>query len=68
MNRKKQSLSKNWKQLVKEVKENGSGELYIEFSEDELEMFGLKKGDSVEWMRLEDGEVWKKVSKREWSI
>ena len=54
--------------LVKEVKENGNGELYIEFSEDELDQFGLKKGDSVEWMEIEDGEVWKKVNKMKWSI
>ena len=54
--------------LVKEVKENGNGELYIEFSEDELDQFGLKKGDKVEWMEIEDGEVWKKVTKNEWSI
>ena len=56
------------KKIVKEVKENGNGELYIEFSEDELELFGLEKGDSVEWMQLEDGEVWKKVTKKKWSI
>ena len=56
------------KQIVKEVKENGDGELYIEFSEDELELFGLEKGDSVEWLQLEDGEVWKKVGKNKWCI
>ena len=56
------------KQIVKEVKENGNGELYIEFSEDELDQFGLKKGDKVEWLEIEDGEVWKKVTKNEWSI
>ena len=57
------------KSLVKTIKENGSGELYIEFSEDELHtVLDLKKGDSVEWMQLEDGEVWKKVSKKKWSI
>ena len=56
------------KQLVKEVKENGNGDLYIEFSEDELDQFGLKKGDKVEWLEIEDGEVWKKVTKNEWSI
>ena len=54
--------------LVKIIKENGNGELYIEFSENELDQFGLKKGDSVEWMELEDGEVWKKVNKMKWSI
>ena len=54
--------------LVKEVKENGNGELYIEFSEDELDQFGLKKGDKVEWVETEDGEVWKKVTKNEWCI
>ena len=56
------------KQLVKKVKENVNGELYIEFSVDELEQFGLKKGDMVEWMEIEDGEVWKKVTKNEWCI
>ena len=56
------------KQLVKKVKENGNGELYIEFSVDELEQFGLKKGDSVEWVEIEDGEVWKKVTKNGWCI
>ena len=56
------------KKIVKEVKEKGKGELYIEFSEDELDQFGLKKGDKVEWMEIEDGEVWKKVTKNEWCI
>ena len=56
------------KQIVNEVKENGDGELYIEFSEDELELFGLEKGDSVEWMELDEGEVWKKVTKKKWCI
>ena len=56
------------KQIVKELKENGSGELYIEFSKDELDMMGLESGDSVEWMQLEDGEVWKKVTKKKWCI
>ena len=54
--------------LVKTIKENGDGELYLEFTRDELDQFGLKKGDSVEWMELEDGEVWKKVNKNEWCI
>ena len=56
------------KQIVKTLQENDDGELYIEFSEDELETFGLVKGDSVEWMQLEDGEVWKKVNKNKWCI
>ena len=56
------------KQIVKEVKENGDGEFYLEFSEDELGMLGLEKGDSVEWMDLGEGEVWKKVTKKKWSI
>ena len=56
------------KKMVKEIKENGDGTSYLEFSEKELKMLGLKNGDSVEWMQLKDGEVWKKVSKREWSI
>ena len=50
-------------QIVKEFKENGNGEFYLEFSEQELETLGLEKGDSVEWMQLEDGEVWKKITK-----
>ena len=56
------------KQIVKEVKENGNGELFIEFSKDELNMMGLEKGDMVEWMQLEDREVWKKLTKKKWSI
>ena len=56
------------KQIVKEVKENGNGEFYLEFSEDEIDMMGLESGDSVEWMQLEDGEVWKKVTKKKWCI
>ena len=56
------------KQIVKEFKENGNGEFYLEFSVDELDMMGLESGDSVEWMQLEDGEVWKKVTKNSWSI
>ena len=56
------------KKIVKEVKENGNGEFYLEFSDKELSMFGLEKGDSVEWMQLEDAEVWKKLTKRKWSI
>ena len=56
------------KQIVKELKENGDGTSYLEFSEKELEMLGLKSGDLVEWMQLSDHEVWKKVTKRAWSI
>ena len=56
------------KQIVKTLKENGKGELYIEFSEDELNMMDLESGDSVEWMQLEDGVVWKKITKKKWSI
>ncbi len=59
----------NKKQIVKTLKENGrNGELYIEFSQNELNMMGLESGDSVEWMQLEDGEVWKKITKKRWSI
>ena len=78
MNNKKQSVGIGWgakvkktmkqKKIVKELKENGDGTTYLEFSVDELKMLGLKSGDSVEWMQLEDGEVWKKVTKNEWSI
>ena len=70
----KTMTTKTQKKIVKEVKErkgkeNGSaGEFYLEFSNKELSMFGLEKGDSVEWMQLEDGEVWKKVSKNKWCI
>ena len=63
------------KKIVKEVKERKgkekgkrTGEFYLEFSDKELSMFGLEKGDSVEWMQLEDGEIWKKVTKNRWSI
>ena len=56
------------KKIVKTLKENGDGELYIEFSKDELDMMGLEKGDMVEWLQLEDREVWKKVTKKKWSI
>ena len=56
------------KQILKVLRENSNGELYIEFSKDELDMMGLESGDSVEWMQLEDGEVWKKVTKKKWSI
>ena len=63
--KKKHSRSK---QIVKTLQENDDGDLYIEFTEEELDTFGLKKGDSVEWMELEDGEVWKKVSKNKWCI
>ena len=56
------------KQIVKEVKENGNGEFYLEFNSKELAMFGLEVGDSVEWLQLEDREVWKKVTKKKWSI
>ena len=62
------------KKIVKEFKEfdnrkeNGNGEFYLEFTNKELSMFGLEKGDSVEWMQLEDREVWKKLVKKRWSI
>ena len=56
------------KQILKVLRENGNGELYIEFSKDELNIMGLEKGDMVEWMQLEDREVWKKVTKKKWSI
>ena len=56
------------KKIVKEVKEKGKGEFYLEFSNEDLTMFGLEKGDSVEWMQLEDREIWKKVIKKRFSI
>ena len=64
----KQVKMMNEKKIVKEVKENGKGEFYLEFSDEELTMLGLEKGDSVEWMQQGDGEVWKKVTKNKWSI
>ena len=56
------------RKIVKEVKEKENGEFYLEFSKDEMTMFGLEKGDSVEWMQLEDAEIWKKVIKKRFSI
>ena len=56
------------KKIVKEFKENGDGTSYLEFSDKELSMFGLEKGDSVEWLQLEDREIWKKPTKKRWSI
>ena len=59
------------RKIVKEVKErkgNTKGEFYLEFSNEDLTMFGLEKGDSVEWMQLEDREIWKKVIKKRFSI
>ena len=61
-------MQKQQKKIVKEVKENGNGEFYLEFSDKELSMFGLEKGDSVEWMQLEDREIWKKLVKKRFSI
>ena len=55
-------------QIVKILRENGDGELYLEFTKDELDMMGLEKDDMVEWLQLEDREVWKKVTKKKWSI
>ena len=51
------------KKIVKELKENEDGITYLEFSNEDLVMLGLKKGDSIEWMQLKDSEVWKKVNK-----
>ena len=62
------------KKIVKEFKEfdnrkeNGNGEFYLEFSDKELALFGLEKGDEVEWVQLEDAEIWKKVIKKRFSI
>ena len=64
----KKTRTKKRKTIVKEFKENRWGELYLEFSPKELKTLGLEVGDSVEWMQLEDGEVWKKVSKNKWCI
>ena len=56
------------KQILKILRENGHAGASIEFSKRELDMMGLEKGDMVEWMQLEDREVWKKVTKKKWSI
>ena len=57
------------KKIVKEFKENGeTGTSYLEFSKDEMTMLGLEKGDSVEWLQLEDAEIWKKLTKNKWCI
>ena len=56
------------KKIVKEFKKNGDGTSYLEFTDEELGVLGLEKGDSVEWMDLGEGEVWKKVTKKKWSI
>jgi hypothetical protein len=54
--------------IIKEVKEKDNGEFYLEFSDKELSLFGLEKGDSVEWLQEEDREIWKKVIKKRFSI
>ena len=64
----KKTMKTQQKKIVKEVKENGNGEFYLEFSDKELSMFGLEKGDSVEWLQLEDREIWKKLTKKRFSI
>ena len=56
------------KKILKILRENGNAGAFIEFSKRELDMMGLEKGDMVEWMQLEDREVWKKVTKKKWSI
>ena len=59
---------KKMHKIIKEVKEKGNGEFYLEFSDKELSMFGLEAGDSVEWLQLEDREIWKKLTKKRFSI
>ena len=59
---------KKMHKIIKDVKEKGTGEFYLEFTDKELSLFGLEKGDSVEWMQLEDREIWKKVIKKRFSI
>ena len=56
------------KKIFKLLRENRNDGAFIEFSKDELNMMGLKSGDMVEWMQLDDGTVWKKVIKNEWSL
>jgi len=59
---------KKMHKIIKEVEEKDNGEFYLEFSDKELSLFGLEKGDSVEWLQEEDREIWKKVVKKRWSI
>ena len=59
---------KKMHKIIKEVKEKKNGEFYLEFSDKELSLFGLEKGDSVEWLQEEDREIWKKVVKKRFSI
>ena len=59
---------KKMHKIIKEVEEKDNGEFYLEFSDKELSLFGLERGDSVEWMQLEDREIWKKVVKKRFSI
>jgi len=59
---------KKMHKIIKEVKEKRDGTTYLEFSDKELSLFGLEKGDSVEWLQEEDREIWKKVVKKRWSI
>ena len=69
MNGQGKMMQKQQKKIVKEVKENGeTGTSYLEFTDEELGMLGLETGDSVEWMDLGEGEVWKKVTKKKWAI
>ena len=56
------------KKIFKLLRENRNAGAFIEFSQGELDMMGLKSGDMVEWMQLDDGTVWKKVTKKKWSI
>ena len=65
---------KKMHKIIKEVKERkgkekgSNGEFYLEFTDKELSLFGLEKGDSVEWLQEEDREIWKKVVKKRFSI
>jgi len=59
---------KKMHKIIKEVEEKDNGEFYLEFSDKELSLFGLERGDSVEWLQEEDREVWKKVVKKRFSI
>ena len=59
---------KKMHKIIKEVEEKDNGEFYLEFTDKELSLFGLERGDSVEWLQEEDREVWKKVVKKRFSI
>lgn len=42
---------------TKEIKESPQGDLYIEFSDDEMSELGWKEGDTVRWTVNEEGHI-----------